>query len=402
MDTPTNLIVVTQSFPFPPDRGGKADVWRRICAFKQLGVNVFLVCWAEVEPSAAVLDAVRAKVSQLHYYDIDRGLFPALRRLVYLPVYPSHASSRLLGRRALMDLLAEVRAFCADAIWLDGPYGGAVGECLALELKIPLFYRSNNIEHEYMVRQARAARSLKNSAAWHFAAIGLERFQRRLMLRARTVFDCSMDDMAYWKALGITHIRWLPPLPESALLDDSAPKKTLEKTFDVVFLGNLVAPNNVRGVEWLVREIVPAVLALRPQTSFLIAGSNPDEYLRQLIASQPVITLLANPEDALAIYRSARVLVNPVRTGSGIHVKALEMLMMDAPLVSSVQGAAGMPNEVREQMRISNDSIEFAEAVVDELENSSVDIQARARARRFFSVESVRDLCSTFQKAQAQ
>jgi glycosyltransferase involved in cell wall biosynthesis len=389
------LLVVAYDVPYPADRGGRADIWRRLVALNELGCATLLICWHEAGtssvPTAEQVAVIQKRVEVMRAYPIRRGLTEALTRLTRLHSAPSHATGRRVEGRDWVELLETARKFCPEAIWLEGPYGGLAARRLSAALGIPIFYRSHNIEHLYMARQSAAARSWRNRVAWKLACVGLARFERALMGQARYVFDVSVDDMAFWKEQGIAAIDWLPPLPEAALTPTQVPPSA-EARRDVLFLGNLMRPNNVRGIEFLVGEVMPRVLAQRPQTRFTIAGSNPPDSVRRLIAKQPAVTLLENVADALSLLNSAKVLVNPVRTGSGIHVKALDMLMTDAPIVSSHQGTCGMPEEVKQLFHVHDDAEGFAQAILQELEHSSVDLAARVRARRFFSRDAISDL----------
>lgn len=386
---PLRLIVLAFDFPYPAHRGGRADIWRRLVALRDAGCEVMLVCWINadpaLQPSAAEERIVRAQVGDLVMFRIRRGVRESAARLMRLWHLPSHAAARHLGRGDRQALLQRAGEFGADAVWMEGPVCGDAAQMLARALSLPLFYRSHNIEHRYMARQAGAALALRDKIAWRLACIGLRRYELRLMRLAQRVFDCSTDDMAYWRSQGIAHIEWLAPLPEAALLEAAAASATAEGRHDVLFLGNLTTPNNVRGVEFLLNDVVPRVLDRRPDIGFTIAGSRPTAHVRGLLAAHPQVTFLENVPDAMALLRAARVLVNPVRTGSGIHVKALDMLMTDAPVVCSSQGVCGMPAELRSLFHVHDDAAGFAAAIIAAVERPVVDMQARREARRLFS-----------------
>lgn len=284
--------------------------------------------------------------------------------------------------------LESVRQFQPHAVWTEGPWCGEVAKRLCGDLDLPLLYRSHNIEHIYMPRQAAAARRLRDRLAWNIACIGLGRYESDMIHRANWVFDISQDDMAFWQARGVQRISWLPPLAETSLAQPGAPATQPEH--DVVFLGNLTTPNNVRGVEWLVNDIRPLVLARRPGTRFVVAGSNPGPHVRALCQADEV-ELMANVPDAPALYASARVLVNPVRTGSGTHVKMIQMLMTAAPIVTTAQGTQGLPPDISSLVRVSDTAQGFADGIVDALSGPPPAAHERDAVRQLFGVDAVRD-----------
>lgn len=369
-----NIVVFSFDFPYPPNRGGRADIWRKIVAFRKLGHRVFLVCWRHDSSSHPISEKHIAEVRQqtdgLAMFPIRRGMVGFAYRLARLPQLPSHVSSRVLTTEQRKKLHLSLKDFAPDILWTEGPYPAE--EALLSRKVAPqarFIYRSHNIEHQYMQKQSQVSLGLRNKFTLRLACIGLKKFEKKAMCSAEKVFDVSVDDIDIWKnEEGVQHSQWLAPLTESSLKDDFDRHEPIHD-IDVVFLGNLTTPNNVDGVLWLMNDIYPKVQLLRPGTSFGIAGSSPDMRIKDLFCSgkHKYATLFEDVPSAIDMYRRGRVLVNPVRIGSGIHLKAIEMLCMPAVLVSAQQGTLGMPPEVKCLFRISNDSDEFAQLIVDGL-----------------------------------
>ncbi len=395
MSASARLTVFAPDVPYPPHRGGRADVWRRLLALRGLGVAVQLVCFYDDEPgkrpSDAELATLRAVVDDLLVFPIRKGPWRTAGRLLHLASMPSHVSSRRLQAAELAGLRQRVIAHAPDHLWAEGPWCGDTVLKLSRACGIPMAYRSHNIEHLYLPRQAAAARRTRDRIAWTLAGIGLQRYERRMIRHARHVFDISADDLAYWQGQGVQHASWLPPLAESALTPQAleANANAPAPTLDVLYLGNLTTPNNIRGVEWLVLDILPIVQRLRPGTRLVVAGSRPGAHVQALCTAAGV-ELQADVPDALALYRQARVLVNPVRTGSGTHVKAIEMLMMRSPIVTATQGTRGLPETVKRLFRVADSSEDFARHIVAALADPVDAWAERAQARRLFGPDSVR------------
>ena len=328
---------------------------------------------------------IDAGTEESFFFPIRRSFWRTLYRLSRLGSVPWHASTRVPDQRVFEQLIELLSSFQPDAIWLDGPWLGVLATRLARHFDIPLLYRSHNVEFEYMLGQSRTADDLRGRIALRVSCIGLQRFETKTMQQAIAAFDISVDDLQYWEASGMQHMHWLPPLPELAFKD----KPTAAISGDIVFLGNLGTPNNVRGVEWLVTEVLPRVHARLPDVRCRIVGSNPTPFVSRLLAGATGVELCANVPDPTPYLFGARVLVNPVMTGSGVQVKMLDMLMTEAPIVTASQGTRGLPPEFRQLFRIADDADAFANAVCEELSASTVDVPARAAAREVFSVAAV-------------
>jgi hypothetical protein len=387
------LVVVAQEFPYPPNHGGRADVWRRLLALKALGVNLALVCWYEdgiTTPSESELEAVRAVVDTLVIVAKKGGGRSALIRLGRIAMgTPSHAAARVLDQVDFDQAVLKLVLFNANAVLLDSPYGGIFAGRLSKQLGLPMFYRSHNIEHIYFQSQAAAATSLRNKLAWGLACVNLYRFEKRMQLDSKISFDISADDLHFWKLKGLKNGVWLPPLPEAALALEQPTTMPIPQARELSFLGNLHAPNNVRGLVWFVQEVMSIVWKVRPKTVFTIAGACPGDAVRCLVDQHSGVELVENVADVPSFLTASRVLVNPVLTGSGVNVKTLDMLMTERPIVSTQQGVAGLPPEIQTLCLVAARPAELAHLVLQSIDDPSIDTDRRAEGRHHFSMSSV-------------
>lgn len=361
------LAVVCNEVLYPVNHGGRVDVVRRLRALTGAGVTVAqLVAWAgEDEPlwSAQTLgDKLGIAIGTLAIIPIARSWPARLGRLPRLLTQSLYVATRHLSRKVMDDLVDEAKAAGVNAVMLDGLFGGNVALTLARRLEVPLFYRSQNIEHRYLEDQSRVAKGLRRRLSAWLASRNVAAFERNVMRRAALVFDISIDDMAYWQQQGIAHIHWLPPFCDAL----PAAANQLEKR-DVAFLGNLFMPNNVQGVRWLLEQVWPLVLQKAPQLTLRIAGSKPVAELVAACAQRPSVELVADIAVVADIYEAATVMVNPVLVGSGVNMKSLELLATGKPVVSTSQGVKGLPVEHQALFIVTDTAESFATSIVDAL-----------------------------------
>lgn len=361
------LVVFAPDTPYPAFRGGRADIWRRILALKKLGHEVMLVHLYEtagpLAPSDTDLSAMDQVLSARFGFPMQRGLRKTLRQLSRLGHTPWHVANRLPQGEIAKQMHGAVSSFEPDLLWLDGPWFGPVVEDLCRALRLPFIYRSHNVEHQYLRRQAAAAVRWRDRWAWRLASVGVKPLERRLMDAASAVFDISQDDLAFWEGQGVRRLYWLPPLPELA----TAPFSGAAIPGQVLFIGNLSTPNNVRGVEFLLEQVWPRVLAKMPEARLAVVGSNPTAHVTMCVARTPGVELRKNVSEPTAHLFGAQVLVNPVMTGSGVQLKMLDILMTNARVVSTTQGLRGLPNEVRATVVVADEALAFARAICEAL-----------------------------------
>lgn len=362
------ITVVALESPFPPIHGGRVDIWRRIQVLSELGVSIQLVYWAKSRLNPEDEQKLSNVVDSSHMLKLNGTSFLSLlRKISFFPRYPLEISSRMVYGQALKDLKAAVQAFTPDVVMIDHLHGCMAGRQLSQYLQVPLILRSHNIEHLY-------CKNLYASAQGHRKLLrllslnGLEKVEKDTLKECSAFYDISVDDLEYWRSLGFKNGRFLPPtinLAEMKLAQVSQSSTKIDtEEFDVVFLGNLNTENNVAGLVWFLTEVAPKLKAKEENIRILISGSNPVKKIIDLCASLDYVTLKANPESAADIYRSGRVLINPMAVGGGVSIKAIDMLSAARPIVTLPKGVGGLPERSKSLFYIAEDSDSFAEKVL--------------------------------------
>lgn len=383
------ILVCAAYTPYPPAGGGRADIWRRIQAFTELGHSVMLVHQFDpvgphvptVEHFVDMDDVLEARFS----YPVDRNPVRMIQQAAQIWRLPWGVAKAIPASAQKTELAAAVARFQPDLIWLDGPWLGAVGTRIAAEYRLPIAYRSHNVEHVYLHRQAKASRNPRRQVAWRLATIGLKRYEFSLMKASQRVLDISLDDLAFWEGEGLTHGRWLPPLPELAL---TGPPSELIPG-DVVFVGGLRLPNNIGGLRWLINDVLPLVRENRPDVTLSVVGSSPLPDLAAELEANPAVRTFYNVPSVYPHLFGAKVLANPVSVGSGVQLKMLDMLMTEAPIVTRSQGARGLPPECVAQFEIADTAQDFAAAILRRLDSPNMVSAERERSRQPFTIEAV-------------
>lgn len=394
------LLVIANEAPWPANHGARVDQWSRYSGLKALGWELALLTWSTkgAEPTADEIARMETVFSPTIIAPKPSGLKGALVRLAGLPMYSTHVSSRLLPKAVMDEVKDRVRAFGPSAIIVDAIYGYPAGKSLADALGVPIILRSNNIEHEYMPLQSKAAQSISRKIQLALASWKLKSFEERIHREVDWNFDCSDDDLAFWRAFGVSKNSWAPPIFPS--LSSETPGKAPE--FDIVYLGNLYTPNNVEGIRWLFEDVLQRVLKLGLRPSVLIAGSNPADAVKELVAKYPGATLVANPPDAQEVRRKGRILVNPILRGSGINVKSVEMLFENAAVVTTRIGVQGMSSEVKDAFLVADSAADFAEAIRQALQSRYVVDDTRRKAREVFGLKGLANFASELERVIAE
>lgn len=361
------IVHLLHEFPYPPNSGVRCDMWRRLLAFEELGHEVLALAWVSEGAgemwTPEELAAVEAHTAGFVPIVIGADWWTKARRLWNLRRHPSYIASRIPPPTEREALIARVRDFAPDLIWLEGVHPS----WLALELKrrlgLPLAYRSHNIEFRYVAEQAALARSARLRLALTAGTWGLEAAERGVHATAERTYDISADDLAWWRGQGFDRSDWLAPQPDPAVLA-TAGSPAAARDIDLLFVGSLVSPNNVAGLEWYADAVHPRVTAAIPDLSVTIAGRAPSPALAKRLGAAG-LTLVADPADLGPLFARSRVMLNPILHGSGINIKTVDMLATGQRVVTTPKGARGLPAEVVAELDVADDAAAFAERTID-------------------------------------
>lgn len=379
------LVVLTNDLPYPPNYGHKVDQYNRWRGFAENGWRLQLICWSSPQdPPTTDADhsALSSVFETVEILRIEHDLPHFIQRMLRLPRYPSHVASRIPVLEDLKRIGARTRDFGPAAVVCDGIYAGFLARHLAALCQIPMILRGHNVEFRYFAQQASLAHDLRSKLAWNIARIGLERWERRLTRDAAWSFQISADDADFWRSQGMAHLSWAPSVFPAGTLATLRPPA--ERRYDVAYIGNMRLPNNLGGLTWFVRDVLPKLRTLRPGSTLCFAGANPTAEARALFAEAPDIDFFPDAPSVDDILSHGRVLVNPILSGSGVNVKSIDMLRYDAPIITTSIGVQGFPVEMRRQFVVRDDAAGFAAALAEAI-NRPLAPEARAEARNAFT-----------------
>jgi glycosyltransferase involved in cell wall biosynthesis len=130
----------------------------------------------------------------------------------------------------------------------------------------------------------------------------------------------------------------------------------------VVFSGNFEYHPNIDAVQFLVSSIWPEVCKRCPELRLRLVGRG-DRFVRHLLPSGLNIEVTGPINDAFAEIAAARVVVAPLRTGSGTRVKILEAWAAARPVVATSLAAEGLECQGDRDLLVADDGPAFGIAI---------------------------------------
>jgi glycosyltransferase involved in cell wall biosynthesis len=278
-----------------------------------------------------------------------------------------------------------------------GPFGFDIVQIEGLELAhtIPIVrkmnpgaqivYDAHNAESE-LQRRAYIV-DLSEPLRWPAAAYSM--VQRRRLKRYESWACRSVDWVTAVSESDASHLTELSPELNPTVIPncidiESLSETTVEKPeeHDLIFVGKMDYRPNVDAVLWFADKIWPIIARSRPQTTWAIIGQRPHPRLRRL-RTMAGVTVTGFVDQLQPYYAGSKVVVVPLRMGSGTRLKLLEAMASSKALVSTSLGAEGFPGIGGEAVAIEDDPSLFAKAVLSLLENPEERIQLGMAGRRY-------------------
>lgn len=149
---------------------------------------------------------------------------------------------------------------------------------------------------------------------------------------------------------------------------------------EVLFVGYFGHTPNLDALHYLHEEIWPRVRQQLPGAALTVVGANPPSSVTALDGCDG-IRVVGTVPDPGPYYRGHRLLLAPLRAGSGTRLKILEAFVNGLPVVSTPLGAEGIGGRDGEHFMLGRTAADLAAAVCRLLEDDALRQKLAAAGR---------------------
>jgi len=368
-----HVLHLTTEFPWPATSGGSVRTVSqlRILASLPEVETLTILSVAEKPVSEAERRAFAAAIPKLrvlppvfhpvHLFDFKRYVprVVALRALRGVPYLAGKWDSRAL-RKALRRELSDSPV---DVVYVD--HLGMARYLDDIESERPscrVVLDQHNVESEFFKQFADRKTGLKKLVANDEYRASV-RFEKAALTAAHAVVAISTEDAKHFDSLAGIHAHVVPMVLPFERRERPRPAKP-----HLCYVGNLRWHPNVAGLDWFCRDVWPRIRARVPDATFEIAGvgldKDPSGKLRVPDAWKVHgVTTVGFLEDLEPLYQRSLAMLAPVFGGSGVRVKMLEGFRAGMPVVTTPDGAFGLPLSDGREALVAGDPEAFAERV---------------------------------------
>lgn len=293
------LHVVSFNIPYPPNYGGIIDVFYKVKALHDIGVQVKLHCFDYGRGHQAALNSF---CKEVHYYKRKTGLRKSLSSIPY--IVNSRSNQELLNNLSLDNY----------PILFEGLHTTFFLKELS-KLNRKLLVRAHNIEHDYYNYLAIQEKNILRKKYFKNAALKLKKYES-ILKHCNGIAAISPNDFNYFNNQ-YNHTFWLPPFHPNQKFSIKLGKGTYG-----IYHGNLSVPENIKAAEFIIDAFKNTSLDI------VIAGKNPGKSLINATKNLKHIKLVTNPgsNEMNKLIEEAQVQILPTFQPTGIKLKLIASL----------------------------------------------------------------------------
>lgn len=170
-------------------------------------------------------------------------------------------------------------------------------------------------------------------------------------------------------------------IPNGVDLDFFSPQPQREAEYDLVFVGNMSYPPNVKAAIYLAKEIIPKIHKHNPEVTLHICGVNPTSRVKSLATDKIIIR--GRVDDIRDAYAKAHIFIAPMQIGTGLQNKLLEAMAMGIPCITSSMANEALGAEPGREILLGISPTDYAQKVISLLKNPKTAAEIALNGHRF-------------------
>lgn len=361
-DGKKKMHIVSFDVPYPPDYGGVIDVYYKIKALSEAGIEIILHCFHYGRKESERLSEL---CSEIYYYKRKTGVFSQFSLTPY--IVASRRSKHLIHRLLKDDYPVLSEGIHSTGFWNDSRFKGR-----------KLFCRMANVEHDYYRHLYRGERNPIKKLFFYIESKRLKRHES-ILKKANGIIAISPADEKYFKdKFGKENVNGIYAFHSADRVE------TLEgKGKYILYHGRLDVPENYLAAMRIIKFYKDDF-----QFPLFIAGLHPPPFLVEEINKHPKIELISSPDDKRMkqLIRDAHAHLLITDQPTGLKLKLLAALYFGRFVITNEKMVCGTGLEtlciVGEN---ETELLEILDAIHKKTMTNDEITKRRSVLRRFFS-----------------
>ncbi len=332
-----HLHIVCLDVPYPVDYGGVFDLFFKIKALYEAGVQIHLHCF---EYGRGQQEELNRYCADVHYYTRCEGHKAFSHKLPYIVC--SRSNGRLRENLLKDDHPILLEGVHCTYLLNDDRFKGR-----------KIILRLHNVEYRYYRQLFHAERSLVKKIYYLHESNLLRGYERSIADKALVLAVSEKDGALYREEFGASQVATLPvfvPFTEVRSKEGTG--------CFCLYHGNLSVAENEEAAVWLLKKVFRGL-----RVPLIIAGKDPSPRLSRLVGKYPQGCLIPNPsqEEMQDLIAKAQIHLLPSFHSTGVKLKLLNALFNGRHCL--VNEEALQSTGLEEACHIAADAEDFRQAI---------------------------------------
>lgn len=355
------ILQLLPKIPFPAYDGHKKSMWGVIKHLSERGHVIDLIAYGQNQDYKNLVGEIN-KYANLRVVECVTGnsIIGAIKNLVSdvpynISKYKTKEYEEFLTKHLSLNKY--------DVIHVTNAHMGWTIDVIRKLCKTPVILREENFELAIMERYYKNQSNLFLKLYAYLQYKKFLSYEPVLCGKYNTCVMMSDEDE--------NRLLELNPLAKTKVIPLGIDKELLEiegeetEKFSLVHVGSLEWYPNYDGLKWFINNVFPLIVDKFKETKLYLYGGGVTKnfYFPESIKDNIIVKgFVTNIWDDV---KNKSLAVVPLRIGSGIRVKILEMLATGLNVITTSLGKEGIPVKDEEELLIADDENEFARKIID-------------------------------------
>ncbi|HRI45815.1 MAG TPA: glycosyltransferase family 4 protein [Ignavibacteriaceae bacterium] len=355
------ILQIASQIPLPANDGGKISIWGVAKYLALRGNEIHFVAYKKRTEISAVENELR-KYTTPYILDIntDDSILGAIKNLFSRVPYNISKYHRKELKIFLIEFLKKNKI---DLVIVNNLHMGWVIDVIKPIRNIPIILRQENVE---MMIMKRFYEKQTNLVIRFFAYLQYKKF-----LKYEPNLSEKFDKCIMISQVDDNLIRDLNPSIKTSVIPVGVDSNLLKVKknnvipFSIVHIGQMNWLPNYDGLQWYLNEVFPGIVEKLPHSKLFIYGGGSFDKLKILPSVKNNVEVVGFVKDIWASINDKALAVIPLRIGSGIRVKIIEMLAAGQSIITTSVGKEGIPTNDGEHIIVADSKEEMISKTVN-------------------------------------
>ena len=359
-----NILQISPQVPYPLNHGGRISIHGITKGIYQRGHKINLVSYSNNSDNSSAKNYLKGICSP-HFLKVDtsNNIISAFTNLTSSTPYNISKFITLELENFLMNFLKNQKV---DLVHIDYLHMGWTIDLIKSLCKVPVVLRQHDLHFRLMQR---FYENEHNPLIKYFAYLQYKKFLTYEPNLCEKFDQCIMitktDEKELLKLNSKIRTQVISIGVEKKLLEMSINPKI---PFSMFHLGPLDWLPNKDGLEWFLAQIFPKVISIIPEAKIYIYSSGGDKLKIDKSIRKNVI-LQGYVNNIWDEVKDKELLIVPLRIGSGIRVKIIEMLAAGKLIITTNVGKEGIDAIDGKHLLVSDEPSDFALKIISFFKN---------------------------------